>query len=139
MNHHGRLLLSIFDLILHGCVLVDRELDLALILQLGKHHECLVVVTVVDQSTDLLDLLVRLECLLHLVNAQRVVNLLLRTIRHVLEFLEVDHSWLHVVVLLLLLLLLLLELHTHQLILHLHELVWHHSELLILRIVATTL
>lgn len=131
--NHSRLLLGILNLILHGCVLVDLELDLALLLQLGQHHEGLVVISIVDQSTDLLDLLVSLESLFHLVDTKRVVNLLLSTIRHALKLLEVDHGWLNVVVLLL------LKLHTHQLILHLHELVWHHSKLLVLRIVSTSL
>jgi hypothetical protein len=65
--------------------------------------------------------------------------MLLGTVRHLLQGLEVNDGWLHVVVGLLLLLLLLLQLHTHQLVLHLHELVWHHAKLLILWVIAASL
>jgi hypothetical protein len=59
--------------------------------------------------------------------------LLLRAISQLLEALEVDHCWLHVV-----LGLLLLKLHAHK-ILHLHEVVGDHAELLILWIISTSL
>lgn len=80
MVNHGRLLFSILDLILHGLVLVDLELDLALLLQLGEDHESLIVVAVVDQSTNFLDLLLRLHGLVNLIDAQGVVDVLLRAI-----------------------------------------------------------
>jgi len=132
----GDLLFGVLNLVLH-LILVDLELDLTLILQLGKDHEGLIVVPVVDQSTYLVDRLVGFESLLHWVDTQSVVHLLLSTIRQFLKVLEVDDCRLHRV---LSLLLLLLELHSHQLALHLHELlVWNHAELLILRIIATTL
>jgi hypothetical protein len=80
MMNHGRLLFSILDLILHGLVLVDIELDLALLLQLGEDHKSLFVVAIVDQSTNFLDLLLRLHGLVNLVDAQGVVDVLLGTI-----------------------------------------------------------
>lgn len=80
MMNHGRLLFSILDLILHGLVLVDIELDLALLLQLGEDHKGLLIVAVVDQSTNFLDLLLRLHGLVNLVDAQGVVDVLLGTI-----------------------------------------------------------
>ena len=138
MVDHGRLLFSILDLILHGLVLVDIELDLALLFQLGEDHKGLIVVAVVDKSTNFLDLLLRLRGLVNLVDAQGVVDALLGTIWHGLHLLEVDHSWLHVERLLLLLLLL-LQLHAHQLVLHLHKLLGDHSELLVLRVVSAAL
>lgn len=137
MVNHGRLLFSILDLILHGWVLLDLELDLALLLQLRQNHESLIIVSVVDKSTDLLDLLLSFNGLIDLVDAQLAVDVLLGTIRQGLHFLEVYNSWLHVEGLLLLLLL--LELHSHQLVLHLHELVGNHSKLLILWIISTSL
>lgn len=137
MVNHGRLLFSILDLILHGWVLLDLELDLALLLQLRQNHESLIIVSVVDKSTDLLDLLLSFNGLIDLVDAQLAVDVLLGTIRQGLHLLEVDNSWLHVERLLLLLLL--LELHSHQLVLHLHELVGNHSKLLILWIISTSL
>lgn len=131
---HGGLLLGILNLVLHGVVLVDRELDLALILQLRQHHQRLVTVAAVDQAADVTDLLLSLHGLLHLVDAESVVHVLLGAVLHGFQLLEVDHGGLHVE-------LLLLQLHSHQLVLHLHELVWigDHAKLLILRIVATTL
>lgn len=129
------LLFGVLNLVLH-LVLVDLELDLALVLQLGKDHKSLIVVPVVDEGAYLVDRLVSLNGLLHWVDTQSVVHLLLGTIRQFLKVLEVDDCWLHWV----LSLLLLLELHTHQLALHLHELlIWNHTELLILGVVATTL
>lgn len=137
MVNHGRLLFSILDLILHGWVLLDLELDLALLLQLRQNHESLIIVSVVDKSTDLLNLFLSFNGLIDLVDAQLAVDVLLGTIRQGLHFLEVYNSWLHVEGLLLLLLL--LELHSHQLVLHLHELVGNHSKLLILWIISTSL
>lgn len=106
-----------------------------MLIQLGKNLEGLVVLPVVEESTDFVDRLACLNRLLHLVDGQRTVHMLLGTVWHLLQLLEVNHSWLHVVVGLLLL----LQLHTHQLILHLHELVGHHAELLILWVVAASL
>lgn len=137
MVNHGRLLFSILDLILHGWILLDLELDLALLLQLRQNHESLIIVSVVDKSTDLLNLFLSFNGLIDLVDAQLAVDVLLGTIRQGLHFLEVYNSWLHVEGLLLLLLL--LELHSHQLVLHLHELVGNHSKLLILWIISTSL
>lgn len=134
MVNHVCLLLGILNLVLHGGVLVDLELDLALILQFGQHHHRLVAIAVVDQSTDVADLLLSFHSLLHRADAESVVDILSRTIGHGLQLLEVDHGGLHAELLLLLL-------HDHQLVLHLHELVLVqvHAELLVLGIVATTL
>ena len=113
------LLLSILNRILHvlHLVLVDLELDLSLILHLGQHHECLVIFTIVDESANLANLFISLNRLLHLVDTQGVVNLLLSTISHLLQALEVDHCWLHWEGGLLLLL---MHLESHQ-TLHLHQ------------------
>ena len=92
----GDLLLGILDLVRH-LTLVDLELDLALVLQLGQDHEGLIVLTVVDQSAHLADGFACLHCLFHLVDAQGVVDMLLCSIRHFLHVFEVYHCWLHVV------------------------------------------
>lgn len=126
------MLFCILDRVLH-LALVDLELDLALILQLCQHHEGLVVITIVDKSANLTDLLVSLNSLLDLIDTQSAIDLLLATIVHLLQTLEVDHCWLHVVGGLLL-----LHLESHQ-ALHLHKLIWDHAKLLILRIISGTL
>lgn len=131
------MLFCVLDRVPLHLALVDLELDLALILQLRQHHEGLIIVTIVDKSANLTDLLVSLNCLLDLIDTQSIVDLLLAAIVHLLQTLEVDHCRLHVVGCLLLLLLL-LHLESHQ-ALHLHELIWDHSKLLILRIIAGTL
>ena len=79
-------LLSILNRILHvlHLVLVDLELDLSLILHLGQHHECLVIFTIVDESTNFVDLFAGLNRLIHLIDAQGIVDLLLSTISHLL-------------------------------------------------------
>lgn len=79
-------------------------------------------------------MLSRLDRLLNLVDRQRVVHLLLRSIIHLLQALKVDHRWLHVVGGLLL-----LKLHLSHQVLHLHEVVRDHTELLILRIITAAL
>lgn len=127
------LLLGILNLVGH-LTLVDLELDLALVLQLGQDHEGLVVLTVVDESAHLVDGFACLHGLLHLTNAQSIVHMLLGSVRHFLQVFEVDDCWLHVVGGLLL-----LQLDSHQLVLHLHELVWNHAELLVLRVVTASL
>ena len=48
------LLLRILDLVGH-LTLVDLELDLALVLQLGEDHESLIIFTIVDESAYLID------------------------------------------------------------------------------------
>ena len=83
-------------LVLH-LALIDLELDLALILQLGQHHEGLVVITIVDKTANFTDLLVGLKSLVNLVDAQGAANLLLTAISHLLQTLEVNHCWLHLV------------------------------------------
>ena len=132
------LLLGILNLVLH-LILVDLELNLALVLEFWEHHKSLIVISLVQQRASLIDLLWSLHRLLNLVDRQRVVHLLLRAVSQLLKALEVDHCWLHIVLSLLLLLLELLHiLHSHE-ILHLHEVVGDHAELLILRIIATSL
>lgn len=128
------MLLGILHLVLH-LVLVDLELDLALFFQFLEDQEGGVIITIVDETAHLIDLLISLHSLLHGVDTQGVVHLLLSSISHLFKVFEIDDCWLHGVGLLLLL----LQLHSHQLILHLHELVWDHAKLLILGVVATAL
>lgn len=89
-------LLGILNLVLH-LTLADLELDLALLLQLGEKHESLVILSVVEKSADLIDGLASLHGLIHLVDTQSIVHLLLSSIWQFLHILEVDHCWLHVV------------------------------------------
>ena len=97
------LLLGILDLVGH-LTLVDLELDLALVLQLGEDHESLIIFTIVDESAYLIDRFACLHGLFHLVDAQSIVDMLLGSIRHFLQVFEVDDGWLHIVIGLLLLL-----------------------------------
>lgn len=106
-----------------------------MLLHLVQHHLGLVVVTIVDEGANFADRLVSLNRLLELTDAQGAVDHLLATVCHLLQALEVQDGWLHVV---LGLLLLLVHLEAHE-PLHLHQLIWNHAELLILRVITRTL
>ena len=104
-------LLRVLDLGLH-LVLLDRELDLALVLQLVEYQVRLLVFGRVEQLANFSHLLPRVHALVQHVYCEGVVYVLLGAVWEFLDALEIENGWLHVV-LGLLLLLLLLQLHAH--------------------------
>ena len=82
------LLLSIFDttwVSLHNLSLVQLELDLALVLQLRQNHESLVIVSIIEEVGKGVDLLLRLNGAVKLVDLQSVLHMLLGTVTHLLQ------------------------------------------------------
>lgn len=126
----SHLLLNILDELLLWYILnvnlvfiLDLELDLALVTELAKLAECLLILTTVEETTHLLDSVLYIHGLFHLVDCKLPVHLLCSSILKLLIVLEVHNCWDVVVG---------LHLHSHH-VLPLNLLIGHH-ELLVLSV-----